>query len=44
MTSELAEDASDPNHIYVIPPGQEIAVTDVHFATRPRSKETGCPT
>lgn len=30
-----------PNHIYVIPPGQEITVGDGHFAARPRSKRRG---
>jgi chemotaxis response regulator CheB len=43
MTSELAEDGRRfrPNHIYVILPGQEIAITDGRFAVRPRSKRTG---
>jgi two-component system, chemotaxis family, protein-glutamate methylesterase/glutaminase len=30
-----------PNHIYVIPRGQEIAVADNHFTARPRSKSRG---
>ncbi len=31
----------EPNHIYVIPPGQEITIEDEHFGVQPRSKRYG---
>ena len=43
MPAELAQTglALEPNHIYVIPPGQEITVQDGSFGVRPRSKASG---
>lgn len=32
-----------PNHVYIIPPGQEIIVRDAHFSSVPRSKTHGYP-
>ena len=32
-----------PNHIYVLTPGEEMIVADGSFSTRPRSKVTGWP-
>lgn len=36
-----ADTQLEPNHVYVIPSGQEIALTDGSFAVRPRSKVGG---
>lgn len=33
-----------PNHVYIIPSGQDIAMTDGHFSLRPNSKNRGWPT
>ncbi len=43
MPAELARTGLvlQPNHIYVIPPGQEIAVRDGSFGVQPRSKAFG---
>lgn len=43
MPSEMVRNgiAFKPNHIYLIPPGQEITVADNHFMTKPRSKSHG---
>jgi chemotaxis response regulator CheB len=43
LPSEMAQDGVvfKPNHVYVIPPGKEIAVADAHFVARQRSKSHG---
>ena len=43
MPAQLADPGLtiESNHIYVIPPGQEILVRDAHFGVRPRSKVRG---
>ena len=43
MPVELARSGIpiEPNHVYVIPPGQELTVKDGYFGVRPRSKAKG---
>lgn len=43
MPAELARRGQmiEPNHIYIIPPGQEIMMGNGHFRVQPRSKERG---
>jgi chemotaxis response regulator CheB len=36
-----AGEVPEPNHIYVIPPGEELILEDGHFELRPRSKQQG---
>lgn len=45
MPVEMAASGSEiqPNHVYVLPSGDEMIVSDGSFRTRPRSKASGWP-